>query len=373
MRVLLTGGGTAGHINPALAIAEIVLQNDPNAEILFAGVKEGKESELIPREGYKIEFVKSQGIDRRKKKWSPTNLRAYWLAATSPYAPRTVNIIKCFKPDIVIGTGGFACWPIMSAAVRMGIPTAVHESNAFPGLTTRRLRESVGRIWVNFEETKKRLGHSDRIVQVGNPLRRGFGTMSYHEARQKLGLSPDTKFILSFGGSMGAEYVNDGVIDMMCVFSKEQSNVLHMHACGTREWDRCKPYFDSLGLDRDDRFVLTDYIYDMPVRMAAADLVISRAGAMTLSELALMKKTCILIPSPHVTDNHQYINAKTIADGEGAILVEEKDLPTGKLTEAVREILDDPARATRMQSAIADFANADANKRIWQDILELTK
>lgn len=373
MRVLLTGGGTAGHINPALAIAETVLQNAPNSEIVFVGIKNGKETDLVPREGYPLHFVKSKGYDRDKKKWSLTNLHFYWLALTSPFMPRTVRILKKFKPDIVIGTGGYACWPIMKAATRMGIPTAVHESNSLPGLAVRQLQGKVDQIWTNFANTADRLTEKEKITRVGNPLRRGFGTLSYKEAREKLGIKPETKFILSFGGSLGAEPVSKAVIEMMRDYSSSTSNVLHIHAAGKSDYEKMKALYAEYGLDEAKNCVLTDYIYDMPVRMAAADLVIARAGAMTLSELALMKKSCILIPSPHVTDNHQYLNAKALSDVGAAELVEEKTLGDGTLIDATRRILSDHTYMGKMQKAIADFASADANKQIWQKILELTR
>ena len=372
MRVLLTGGGTAGHINPALAIAETVLQHAPDSEIAFVGIKNGKETDLVPREGYPLHFVKSKGIDRDKKKWSPANIEAYWLALTSPYSPRTTRILRNFKPDIVIGTGGFACWPIMAAAARMGIPTAVHESNALPGLAVRMLQDRVDRIWINFPNTAERLTAKEKIVKIGNPLRRGFGTLSYADARRQLGIAPHTKLILSFGGSLGAEEVNRAAVEMMRAYSSKSSDVLHVHATGKRDYEETKKSFDQYGLNQSHNCILTDYIYDMPVRMAAADLVISRAGAMTLSELALMQKSCVLIPSPYVTDNHQYLNAKALADAGAAELIEEKTLKDGTLIPAATKILNHPLYASSMQRAIRTFADAEANERIWNQILELT-
>ncbi|MBR2020572.1 MAG: glycosyltransferase, partial [Clostridia bacterium] len=205
MRVLLTGGGSAGHINPALAIAETVKQNDPNATIAFVGIRNGKEEDLVPREGYPLHYVESMGI---RRSLSPKNIKALWLALTSPYSKQTNRILDGFQPDIVIGTGGYACWPIMAAAARRGIPTAVHESNALPGLAVRQLQGRVDRIWINFSKTAELLRKKEKTVQVGNPLRNGFGGLSKAEARKRLGISEDRFFILSFGGSLGAEEVN---------------------------------------------------------------------------------------------------------------------------------------------------------------------
>ena len=370
VRVLLTGGGTAGHINPALAIAETIKQNDPDAVIEFVGIKTGKENDLVPREGYRLHYVKSMGI---RRSLSPSNIKALWLALTSPYSKETVGIIKNFRPDIVIGTGGYACWPIMAAAARMGIPTAVHESNALPGLAVKRLQGKVDRIWINFEKTKDLIKRTDKTVCVGNPLRGGFGTLSQKEAKKKLGIPEDRTLVLSFGGSLGAEEVNLAVIDVMKQLIAPKTNVLHVHAAGKRDYEATEKRFREAGLGTHENCVLVDYIYDMPTYMAAADLVISRAGAMTLSELALMQKACILIPSPYVADNHQYKNAKTLSDATAAYLVEEKTLSDGALLDAVKLLLSAEQERALLSYNIKRFADQNANRRIWEEILTLTQ
>ena len=346
MRVLLTGGGTAGHINPALAIAETIRQNDPDAVIEFVGIKNGKENDLVPREGYRLHHVKSMGI---RRSLSPSNIKALWLALTSPYSKETVGIIKDFHPDVVIGTGGYACWPIMAAAARMGIPTAVHESNALPGLAVKRLQNKVDRIWINFHATKDLA------------------------ARNKLGIAKDQVLVLSFGGSLGAEEVNTAAIGVMKELISSNPRLLHVHATGKRDFEAAKKQFEDAGLSKRENCVLTDYIYDMPTYMAAADLVISRAGAMTLSELALMQKACILIPSPYVADNHQYKNAKTLSDACAAYLVEEHTLAGGELLRVAKMLLETPEERAILSYNVQKFADTDANRRIWEEIKELTK
>lgn len=370
MRLLLTGGGTAGHINPALAIAETVRKNDPSAVIEFVGIRNGKEADLIPREGYQLHYVESMGI---RRSLSPANLKAMWMAWSSPRSKQTLKILDDFRPDLVIGTGGYASWPIMKAAANRGIPTAVHESNALPGLTVRRLQRSVDQIWINFAHTADYLKEKEKIIRVGNPLRGGFGAMTRAQAKQELGLADDRLLILSFGGSLGAEEVNRAVIRMMAEFSSQHPEVLHIHAAGKRDYPETMKAFRQAGLHLYSNCMLLDYIYDMPLRMAAADVVISRAGAMTLSELALMKKASVLIPSPYVADNHQYLNAKTLADAGAAKLVEEKTLESGALTLAVGELLEDVSARKTCEEQIAAFADADANRRIWEQIRILTK
>lgn len=368
MRVLLTGGGTAGHINPALAIAETVKQNDPSAVIEFVGIRNGKEADLIPREGYTLHFVESMGI---RRSLSPANIKALWLAWRSPKSRETQKILNDFQPDIVIGTGGYASWPIMKAAVDRGIPTAVHESNAFPGLTVRRLQKQVDRIWINFPQTAASLKQKERVMQVGNPLRSGFGCISKERARRELGISENRKMILSFGGSLGAEDMNRAVIETMRDYSAKHPHLLHIHAAGKRDYEASMRLFREMGLQNAPNCMLVDYIYDMPIRMAAADVVISRAGAMTLSELALMQKAAILVPSPHVADNHQFVNAKTLADANGAELVEEATFADGRLQKTLARLVEDEAHRTKMEQSISAFADRDAAHRIWDDIKKL--
>ncbi len=368
MRVLLTGGGTAGHINPALAIADIIRKNDPTAVIEFVGIATGKENELVPREGYRLHHVRSMGIQRSL---SPRNIKAIWLALTSPYSKETVGLLKDFKPDIVIGTGGYACWPLMAAAARLGIPTALHESNSLPGLAVRRLQRKVDRIWINFEKTQELLDARDKVLHVGNPLRKGFGEISRADARRHLGVKDGQTLVLSFGGSLGAEGVNRAVIACMKEQIAPHPSRLAVHAAGKRDYEATREAFVASGLERAENCVLLDYIYDMPTYMAAADIIISRAGAMTLSELALLKKAAILIPSPNVTDNHQYKNAKTLADADAAILVEEKTLGEGGLSMALQELLKSHDARARLETNIASFANVDAAQMIRNDIAGL--
>lgn len=370
MRVLLTGGGTAGHINPALAIADIIRANDASCVIEFVGTRTGKENDLVAREGYRLHHVRTMGISRSL---SLSNIKALWLALTSPYAGETVRILKEFKPDIVIGTGGYVSWPLMAAAARMKIPTAVHESNALAGLAVKRLQGRVDRVWINFEGTRAQLSPRSHVVRVGNPLRHGFGVASYEAARERLGIQKGQKLILSVGGSLGAEALTDAVLDVMKAVVAGNESIVHVHATGQKKYEEARVRFEDMGLTAHSNCRLVDYIYEMPLYMAAADLVISRAGAMTLSELAKMHKACILVPSPNVVDDHQYKNAKMIADAEGAVLVQEKDFASGALTDAVRELLFDTRALSALQNNIAPFADVDANRMIWMEILQLLK
>jgi UDP-N-acetylglucosamine--N-acetylmuramyl-(pentapeptide) pyrophosphoryl-undecaprenol N-acetylglucosamine transferase len=364
----MTCGGTGGHINPAIAIAGTIKNNIPNAEILFVGTKRGKEEELVGREGYEIRFVESQGI---RRSLSLSNIKALYTALVSPYKAK--GIIKEFAPDIVIGTGGYACWPILKAASMLHVPSMVHESNAVPGMAVKRLEGCVDKILINFEETREHLKHQDKVVRVGNPLKNAFSSMGKDAAREKLGIPRDSMYILSYGGSGGAEFLNETMVSVMEIFAKKNPNVIMEHAAGSRDFAPTRERFESLGLDKCAQLTLREYIYDMPCRMAAADLVICRAGAMTLSELAMMGKASILIPSPNVPNDHQYKNAKVLADAGAACLLREADLTPQLLSENIEHCLKDGGVRGRMELLVKKFADEDANRRIYDEVLKLTK
>ncbi len=373
MKLLLTGGGTAGHVNPALAIASAWKQQDPDAQILFAASKipTDKAADLVPRAGYELRKINIRGL--RRPVYSPSNLGLPFIMLRSLGEAKA--LIKEFKPDLIIGTGGYACWPVVSAGAAMGIPTAVHESNALPGKAIERVKKKVDLIMVNFPETVDRLGLSGndrRVVRVGNPYMSDFGRVERGEARKQLGLSENTPYVLSFGGSLGADRVNEAVLSLWKTGKEEAPGVVFCHAAGKRDYERAKTMLEELRLANDPRFILKDYIYDMPIHMAAADLVISRAGAMSISELALMKKAAILIPSPYVADNHQYKNAMALHRKNAGVCIEEKQLDGGALTQAVMRFLQDPDARVRMGSAIYEnFAAPMANETIVKELRSL--
>ena len=321
MRVLMTGGGTGGHVNPALAIASVIRRNDPKAEIAFVGTPRGIENKLVGKAGYPMYHVDVRGF---RRSLSPRNIQAAYLALISPQ--RAKKIIRDFQPDIVIGTGGYVSWPILVAASALGVPSAVHESNAVPGVTVRRLSGYVDRVYVNYAESIPLLPHSDKALRVGCPLRLDFEAVDRNTARRKLGIPEDRKVLLSFGGSLGAEQVNFAMLDFMDDYVRSHPEVLHMHATGAIEYEIATEILKARGLDQCANILWYEYIEDMPLRMAAADLVICRSGANTVSELALLKKPALFIPSPNVTDNQQFKNADAIVQKGGALLLGKKTL-----------------------------------------------
>ncbi|MCI8387321.1 MAG: undecaprenyldiphospho-muramoylpentapeptide beta-N-acetylglucosaminyltransferase [Clostridiales bacterium] len=369
MRVLVTGGGTGGHVNPALAIAGNIRDNQPGSEIAFVGTSHGIENKLVPKEGYKLYHVEVQGF---KRKITPYNIKSAWLAFTSPIKAK--KLLQGFKPDLVVGTGGYVCWPLLKAAAGMKIPTAIHESNAIPGVAVKMLARYVDRIYVNFDATATALGaeYASKVKKVGNPIKPEFASLDYESARKQLGIDGKYKyFILSCGGSMGAEKVNDEMLALMRDYTSKHPEILHIHASGAVEYEAAKAKFREYGLEKCSNVQLLEYIYDMPLRMAAADIVVNRAGAMTLSELAILKKCCVLIPSPHVTDNHQYKNAKVLADANAALLFEERELTGGQLTDAISKLIEDKSKRAEMSKNIAGFALPNANREIYYDLCRL--
>lgn len=373
MKILLTGGGTGGHVNPALAIASTFQAKHPDAEIYFAAsaLPSDKATDLVPRAGYKLYTVHIRGV--RRPVFHPINLRLPFVMIRSRVEAK--KIIEEVRPDLIVGTGGYACWPLVSAGIAMGIPTAVHESNALPGKAIKKVKAKAGRVLINFPETAARLGLKEgdgRAVRVGNPHMAGFATVDRAAARAKLGLADNDIYILSFGGSLGAEYVNDAVVKLCKETILSRAHVRVLHAAGKRDYHRTVDNLENSGAGNCDRIKLVDYIYDMPVQMAAADLVISRAGAMSISELALMGKAAILVPSPYVAEQHQLKNAMALVKEDAGVCVEEKTLTDGALTRAVETLLADPARCAAMGKNIrVKFACPEANEAIYRELMAL--
>ena len=366
----MTGGGTGGHVNPALAIANSIKQNCPGSEIAFVGTPHGIENKLVPSAGYKLYHVDIRGL---KRSLSLSNIKTAFMTVES--VVKAKKLVREFKPDIVIGTGGYVCFPVVRAAAEMHIPTALHESNAVPGVAVKMLAGAVDRIWLNFEETGKYLTkYEKKLMRVGNPLLSAFTPRDPAEAKAKLDLPEGTQTVLlTYGGSMGAERVNEAVLELMNDYTKYHPETYHIHATGSIEYEIATGQFREMGLDKYRNIDLREYIYNMPDVMAAADLIICRAGAMTVSELAMSKKAAIFIPSPNVTNNHQYKNAKVLADADAAEIIEECSLDSGALTGMVMKMLSPAYAAKRVEMGenIEKFAVRDANKLIYNDILEL--
>ena len=361
MKVIITCGGTGGHITPALAIADIIRQTAPRAEILFVGAKGGMEEELVTAAGYPIRSLRVRGLVRRLTSENLGVLRDARLAAKE-----AEHLIGEFQPDIVIGTGGYASYPTLAAAVRLGVPSAVHESNAVAGLAVKRLAPKVDRVWLNFYAAGKGLSRRAHVLTVGNPVRQiPFAT--------QLALPQGCRqMLLSFGGSLGAAAINQGALELAERLA-DRPDIYYLHVSGKRDFESMRAEYAARGFHKKKHLALFPFITDMPRRMAAADLVISRAGAITISELASTRRAAILIPSPNVTGNHQYKNARVLADAGAAVLLPEAALEEGVLSRTVLALLADEEKRNALSHAIGAFATPDASERIWRDIGLLLK
>lgn len=368
MRVLMTGGGTGGHVNPALAIANTIMENEPDSEIAFVGTPRGIENKLVPKAGYQLFHVDVMGL---RRSLSLSNIKAAYLALTSP--AKAKKLIKKFKPDVVIGTGGYVSWPVVKAAAEMGVPCALHESNAVPGMAVRMLSGAVDRIYLNFEVAGNGISQKEKLMVCGCPLLGKPAEITKAEARAKLGIAEDKVYVLSYGGSMGAEKVNEAVLEVMKNVTGGLENVVHTHATGAIEKDVCFRQFEEAGLKQYENLELLEYIYDMPVRLAAADVVICRAGAMTVSELAMTGKCAIFIPSPNVTDDQQFKNASVLSAKDAAIVIRENYETPAILCEKVKSLIENPEERREMEEKIVQFSQPDANRIIYNDIVELIK
>ncbi len=362
MRILLTGGGTAGHTNPALAIAEYIRASDRNAEILFVGRCGGEENKAVTAAGFELREIEIRGLVRRL---SLENAKRIALALRAVRSAK--DIIRGFKTDAVVGTGGYVAFPCLWAAKALGVPTLVHESNATPGIVTKAVAGKCDRVLINLDGAREHLRRRDNVVTVGNPLRMDFERIDRRSARQRLGIRPSELFILSFGGSGGSEKMNEACIALMKSYSLHNRSIRHIHASGSRYYERYSVNEPELCKGKNGCRILR-YIDNMPTLLSACDLAITRCGALTLSELSCSCTPAILIPSPNVTDNHQYKNALYFKECSAAVLLEENELSERSLTDCVRALMDNDKTRKEMSESIKKLYTAGSAERIYREI-----
>ena len=369
MRVLMTGGGTAGHVNPAIAIANTIKEYESDVEIAFVCSCQARDKaqDLVPRAGY--EKLYKVNILPSHKVYDPRNVKTLISMVKSKSEARA--IIEEFKPDVIIATGGFACYPELNAGAEMGIPTIVHESNAIAGRAVLKLAPKVDCVMTNFESTAKDLKRAKLVMNVGNPQVVG-QSKSLDASKIADGFE---RSVLIFGGSLGAESLNRAVAEMLERIADKYPETEFFHASGNRDFEDMKAIYSEKGLDKKGNVKLVDYIYDMSARMPRADLVISRAGAMTISELSMLRKAAILVPSPFVAANHQYKNARSLSDVGACSLVDEKKVGKDESVVDVERLISETERLLGSESArealkseIVKFARPDANRVIYDEI-----
>lgn len=370
MRVLLAGGGTAGHINPALAIASVIKEHYPDTEFLFVGTPNGMESKLIPEAGYNFASMKVAGFQRKiTLKNVERNCQAlYYLASAGSKAKKIINE---FKPDIAIGTGGYVSGPVIKKAARMGVSTAIHEQNAFPGVTNKLLAKEVDKVMLTVKEALDYLDKDVDYTITGLPIRAGIASKSKLEARAELGFDNEL-CILSFGGSLGAGCINETMAEVIKWHTSNNLKINHIHGYGKMGREIFPKIMIESGISmKNQRLRISEYINDMDTCLAAADLVICRSGASTLAELEAAGKASILIPSPIVTGNHQFHNANVLGKAGAAIVIEQKDVTNELMIKTVKDLYEHREKLSDMSDNAVKLAVKDTNDRIYKVIKEL--
>jgi len=373
LRFLFTCGGTAGHIYPAVAVAGKIRSLMPEAEILFVGAKGKMETELVPREGYEIQTVRITNLQRRL---SPAGImhNAKTVKNILTSKGEAGRIIKAFQPHVALGTGGYVCYPVLTRAVQLGVPTAVLESNMVPGLTTKLLAKRVDQVMVGFDGAEKAYQNPEQVIWTGTPVRGAFLEATKEQARRALGIPEDKPLVVSFWGSLGAAKMNAAMEEFIRLGYQGQ-RFYHIHATGGGEQGHANMQAALAAQGVTDPikrgFDVRAFIHDMPQVLTAADLVLCRAGASTLAELTAMGKPTVLVPSPYVTDNHQEENAKALEKGGGAVLVREQDCTGAGLYNTVQQLLAEPRRLVDMGQAMKAMGNPNATEKITEIILGL--
>lgn len=372
-RVIFTCGGTAGHVNPAIALAQLMAQKNPETEFLFVGAERGLEKDLVPKAGYAFRTVHISSFHRSfKPKELVHNAVSVWNLLRAPGEAKA--ILREFRPDVVIGTGGYASYPMVKAAAKAGIPTAVHESNMVPGLTTEMLEPFAGCIMVGFESCRQHYRHPDKVVVTGTPVRGDFFERTKQEAKQALGVDDGRPLIVSFWGSLGASGMNRQMADFLALEAAKEP-FHHIHGAGKSGYGQVLAALEEKGVDlkQHPSVQVREYIYDMATAMRAADLVICRAGASTISELTALGVPALIVPSPYVTNNHQEKNARALEAAGAAEVMLEKDSSGQELFRAACAIVRDNTRRENMEQAMEKLGIRDATERIYATVQNLLK
>ena len=363
MKVIMTCGGTGGHIYPAVAIADELKRRDENTEILFVGSEIGMEKDLVPESGYDITLISADGFSR--------SLRGGIRSVKRVLKGRgqAKELIDEFKPDIVIGTGGYASAPVVSTAERQGIPTYIQEQNAIPGKTNKFLARKARKIFLGFAKAEGYFKDKKKLVLTGNPVRKEFSSLNREEIRRELGIPEDTFVVLAFGGSQGAGRLNKEMLRVIERYNGAPNTQIWLGA-GSYYFDAIHAELKEKDLQLQDNILIAEYIHDMARRLAASDLVISRSGALTVAEVSVCGVPVIFIPFPDAAENHQYYNALAVAEKGGAIVIEEKDLDNKPLTKQIEKLRGDRHLWESMAEGCRECGSADAVKVICDTIFE---
>ncbi len=363
MKVLIAGGGTGGHINPGLAIAKYIKQKEAEADITFVGTKKGLETKLVPREGFPLETITVRGF---KRKLSLDTLVAIKELIQSFF--QASKLLKRIKPDVVIGTGGYVCGPVLYMAAKKGIPTLIHESNAFPGVTNRLLEKYVNYVAISFKDAEKYFKNKKKLVLTGNPVRDELLKSERDNVVSDLGIVEGKPVIVAMGGSRGARKINETIADMLNNYFKGEFNLIF--ATGEAQFDDINR---TIKVDDkyNDMVKVVPYIYNVDQVYVASDLMICRAGAITISELQVMGIPSILIPSPYVTANHQEHNARSLEKDGGAVVILENELNADLLYKQICSLISNKDVLKKMAKNASKNSVTDSVEKIYHLIKEI--
>ncbi len=365
MRVILSGGGTGGHIYPALAIADKIKDEQKSAEILYIGTKLGPESDIVPKRGYEFKTVEAKFLQR---KISFENIKTIFTSFKGVI--QSVKIIKNFKPDIVIGTGGYVCGPVVLAAAMMKIPTLIHEQNAFPGITGKLLSRFVDKIAIGFEEARERFKYKEKIVYVGNPVRKEIVDAKKEKSRASMKIEDNQVFIYSFGGSGGQKSLNDSIIDVID-FYKNRDDVNILHVTGKRLKDDFQKCLEEKNIEIPTNVTITDYYHEAPIALSASDLIIGSAGAITIAEITKLGVASILIPKAYTAENHQEYNARALEKNGAAIVITEKELKEDTLLLAIQDLINNSDKLKDMAVNSKNMGMTNSEEEIFKLIVRM--
>ena len=366
MRILFAGGGTAGHINPAISVADYMKEKDADFEALFVGTKRGLETRLVPSAGYRIRYIDICGFDR---KHLLKNVSVLYKLQKSKLDCK--KIIKEFKPDAVVATGGYVSGPVLMAAKKLGVPAIIHEQNVYPGLTVRGSEKYVDYVAVSFDETVSLMKNADKCVVTGNPIRPEILKADKESARQQLGLS-EKPFVLVFGGSLGAQRINNTMIGVIKRLAGSGDFTL-LFGTGDRNYQKVMAQLEEAGVTLNDNIKVVPYINNMSSVMAAADVVVARSGAITVSEICALGKPSVLIPSPNVVRNHQEQNARELEKQNAAAVITEDILTDELLYNKICEMTSDKASLSAMSKNAKRIAKTNALEEIYNIVMKIKK
>ena len=367
MKCIFGCGGTGGHLYPALAIADKIMKEEPDSEIIFLGSKDRIESEIVPKMGYKFKSIPTHPMEQSDSILKKASLGANAGLSNIAGIAKALGIIKRFKPDAVIGTGGFVCFPVVFAGQLAKVPCYIHEQNAVPGRANKALAKGCRKLFVGFRGTEDAFGYPEKTIFTGNPVRADFGNLNKEESRERLEIPKDDFVVFSIGGSLGSATINEIAMGYLAHIKNKEKRTLVM-GTGTRFYDECVDKIKAEGLPTEGNVRILGYVDNMRDYVSAADILVCRAGALSLAELMVAGRPAIIVPIPGSVGNHQYYNAKTVADAGGAFLAEEKDLDIDDICEKIEYLASSPSAIEKMGKISKSMATETAADIIYKEI-----